>query len=208
MSFELGRLKTPKINLVFFVLIALTVASSFQRSFFRRSSVKAISSSLLPVRAPSGMQLLVSKVYPKAYSEDTYQLAYIVKSLRPDSALLNRKLVEGSEGQIALGVTEKGLPELQTCLMDSDRGAVTNERMVAEVSQSSQADPNLRLSRLLQGILLGRPLTSRPCLLVQLSVKQPVVDGNVMPALIEQRLLEKVWPLLQSLASDRTRELL
>ena len=53
------------------------------------------------------MRLSVFKVSPEAYSENTYQLAYIVKSLRPNSVLEGRKLVDGPIGQVSIGQANK-----------------------------------------------------------------------------------------------------
>jgi hypothetical protein len=58
--------------------------------------------------------------------------------------------------------------------MDSGRAAVTHARMVQEVRPDGPVSLGQRLPLLLRGLLLGRPLTSRPCLLVQLTADQPL----------------------------------
>ena len=60
---------------------------------------------------------------------------------------------------------------------------------------------------MLQGVLLGRPLTSRPCILVQLRLNEAIADTQKSRAVAEETLLREAWPLLQSLAPVREREL-
>jgi hypothetical protein len=195
------------VHSVITILIVITLLSIFQRILFRRSGLKPVSPEIGSFDLPSAMRLSVFKASPEAYSEDTYQLAYIVKSLRPNSILEGRRLVDGPAGQVSIGLAEGGRLELQTCLMDSGRSAVTNQRMVEENLQSAEADPSRRLIWMLQGVLLGRPLTSRPCLLVQLRLNEPIADTQQSRGVAEESLLKEAWPLLQSLAPVREREL-
>lgn len=195
------------VNSVITILIVITLLSIFQRVSFRRSGLKPVSPELGSSDLPSAMRLSVFKVSPEAYSANTYQLAYIVKSLRSNSVLEGRKLVDGPIGQVSIGLADGGRPELQTCLMESGRGAVTNQRMVQENVRSVEADPSGRLIWMLQGVLLGRPLTSRPCILVQLRLNEAIADTQKSRAVAEETLLREAWPLLQSLAPVREREL-
>jgi len=195
------------VNSVITILIVITLLSIFQRMLFRRSGLKPLSPEIGSFDLPPAMKLSVFKVSPEAYSEDTYQLAYIVKSLRPNSILEGRRLVDGPAGQVSIGLAEGGRLELQTCLMESGHSAVTNQRMVEENLQSAEADPSRRLIWMLQGVLLGRPLTSRPCLLVQLRLNEAIADTQQSRGVAEESLLKEALPLLQSLAPVREREL-
>lgn len=197
-----------KVNSVITVLILITLLSTIQRAFYRRSSLQVVSPAVVAIDLPSEVSLKVFRVTPEPYTEDTYQLAYMIKSLRPDLILEQRKLVDGPGGQVALGLSDGGRLELHTCLMDSGRGAVTNQRMMEENNQSNQADSSRRKVLMLQGILLGRPLTSRPCLFVQIGLNQAIADTQASRAVAEDRLLSMAWPLLDSLAPVREQELL
>lgn len=203
-SFSFTRLG---INSVIGILVAITLLSIFQRTLFRRSSLNQVSLEPGSFDLPSAMTLSVLKASPEAYSEDTYQLAYIVKTLLPSAILNDRKLVDGPFGQVSIGLADGMRPEVQTCLMESGRGAVTNQRMGEENVRSAKADPNRRLILMLQGILLGRPLTSRPCLFVKLRLNEVIADTQASRAVAEESLLREVWPLLQSLTHVREREL-
>jgi hypothetical protein len=196
------------VNSVIAILIIFTLLATIQRAFYRRSSLQAIPPIAVEVDLPSDVSLKIFKVSPKPYTEDTYQLAYMIKSLRPDLILDRRKLVDGPGGQVALGLSDGGRPELHTCLMDSGRAAVTNQRMMEENDQSTQADSRRGKILMLQGILLGRPLTSRPCLFVQLRLNEAIADTQASRAVGEDRLLSKAWPILDSLAPLREQELL
>jgi hypothetical protein len=195
------------VNSVIAILIIFTLLATIQRAFYRRSSLQAIPPIAVEVDLPSDVSLKIFKVSPKPYTEDTYQLAYMIKSLRPDLILDRRKLVDGPGGQVALGLSNAGRLELHTCLMDSGQGAVTNQRMLKENDHSTQADSSRGRILMLQGILLGRPLTSRPCLLVQLRLNEAIADTQASRAVLEERLLRRVWPILESLAPVREREL-
>jgi hypothetical protein len=201
-GFHLDKLdlrKVQKINLLLAALLLFTLVSILQRAVVRRSRLAPLSVPELSGDLPSGLTLDIAKIYPEAYTEDTYQLAYMVRSLRPASALVERRLINGPEGEVAVGVDPEGRLELQTCLMDSGRVAVTNERMVSEVASATSGNPGRRTELLLQGVLLGRPLSSRPCLLIQLRSDQPLQPGDGSRGPIEQQLLQSFRPLLQSL---------
>lgn len=199
----IGRLS---INSVIAILTAATLLSIFQRAFFRRSALKPVSVALGSSNLPSDFKLRIFKVTPEAYAEDTYQLAYIVQSLRPDSVLEARRLVDGPAGQVAIGLADGRWPELHTCLMESGRGAVTNQRMVKENLLFTDSAPNRRSIRILKGVLLGHPLTSRPCLFVQLRLNEVIADSQASRVYAEERLLKEAWPVLKSLAPLRERE--
>lgn len=201
-------IKRIKVNSVITILILITLLSTIQRAFYRRSTLQVVSPAVVDIDLPSDVSLKVFRVTPEPYTEDTYQLAYMIKSLRPDLILERRKLVDGPGGQVALGLSDGGRPELHTCLMDSGRGAVTNQRMMEENDQSTQADSRRGKILMLQGILLGRPLTSRPCLFVQLRLNEAIADTQASRAVGEDRLLSKAWPILDSLAPLREQELL
>ena len=192
-----------KINLLILALAFATLIASFQRYFLRRSFLRPVSVDSLPIKIAPGIHVSISKVYPEAYTEDTYQLAYIVQSLRPDSALRNRSLINGDGGQVSVGLTAQRLPELQTCLMESGQGAVTNKRMVAEVNSVGRAEPGQRFTLIMEGILFGRTLKSRPCLFVQVRLNTPVstagVDQVSLPDVVEQNLLDQALPILDAL---------
>jgi hypothetical protein len=201
-------IKRIKVNSVITILILITLLSTIQRAFYRRSTLQVVSPAVVDIDLPSDVSLKVFRVTPEPYTEDTYQLAYMIKSLRPDLILERRKLVDGPGGQVALGLSDGGRPELHTCLMDSGRAAVTNQRMMEENDQSTQADSRRGKILMLQGILLGRPLTSRPCLFVQLRLNEAIADTQASRAVGEDRLLSKAWPILDSLAPLREQELL
>jgi hypothetical protein len=201
-------IKRIKVNSVITILILITLLSTIQRAFYRRSTLQVVSPAVVDIDLPSDVSLKVFRVTPEPYTEDTYQLAYMIKSLRPDLILERRKLVDGPGGQVALGLSNAGRLELHTCLMDSGQGAVTNQRMMEENDQSTQADSRRGKILMLQGILLGRPLTSRPCLFVQLRLNEAIADTQASRAVGEDRLLSKAWPILDSLAPLREQELL
>lgn len=209
-GFHLDKLdlrKIQKINLLLAALLALTLASILQRAVVRRSRLAPLPVAELSADLPPDLSMSIAKIYPEAYSEDTYQLAFMVQSLRPASALAERRLINGPEGEVAVGVDPEGRLELQTCLMDSGRVAVTNERMVSEVASATSGNTGRRTELLLQGVLLGRPLSSRPCLLIQLRSEQPLRPGDGSREPMEQQLLQTFWPLLESLQPTVTQQL-
>lgn len=207
MVFRAYLSKTKPINLVLSALVFCTFASMLQRAFVRRSWLVPLPVADQAFSPPSGMQLEVSKLYPEAYREDTYQLAYLIESLRPASTLKDRRLIDSPQGEVAVGVDSEGRLELQTCLMDSGRVAVTHQRMASEVSSAISGNPRRRTELLLQGVLLGRPMTSRPCLLIQLRSDQPppAVEGSRQQ--LEGRLLQVFGPTLQALQPIGLRQL-
>jgi hypothetical protein len=204
---KLDLRKIQKINLLLAALLVFTLASILQRAVVRRSRLAPLPVADLSADLPLDLTLEIAKIYPEAYSEDTYQLAYMVQSLRPASALAERRLINGPEGEVAVGVDPEGRLELQTCLMDSGRVAVTNERMVSEVASATSGNPGRRSELLLQGVLLGRPLSSRPCLLIQLRSEQPLRPGDGSREPMEQQLLQTFWPLLEFLQPTATQQL-
>jgi len=209
-GFHLNKLdlrKIQRINLLLAALLAFTIVSILQRAVVRRSSLVPLPVVELSGDLPSGLTLEIAKIYPEAYSEDTYQLAYMVQSLRPASALAERRLINGPDGEVAVGVDPEGRLELQTCLLESGRVAVTNERMVSEVAHATAENPGRRTALLLQGVLLGRPISSRPCLLIQLRSEQPLRPGDGSREPMEQQLLQTFWPLLDSLQPTATQQL-
>jgi hypothetical protein len=198
-----------KINLVLSALLLLTALSVLRLAFVRRSRLVEVplSDVNLKTSLASGLRLSVYKVYPDSYTEDTYQLAYMVKSLLPASVLDGRRLIDLSVGEVAVGLAADGQPGLQTCLLDTGRVAVTNKRMVYELNQAISNNPGRRRALLLQGVLLGRPLQSRPCLLIQLSSDQPLPDGDDGMAAMQDRFLKAIGPVVDSLKPISRQEL-
>ena len=192
---------------ILWLLLFLTALALLQRAFFRRSSLSpvAVESSLSP--GSPVVDLRVYRVRPEPFSSDTYQLAHMVQSLKPEAVLSNRIVVQGPVGEVALGRSPAGRLALQTCLMDSGRAAVTHTRMLEEVRFDGPVSLRQRMPLLLRGVLLGRPLTSRPCLLVQLTAAQPLPPSVQARAEAESQLLQVAWPLLEGLAPVARRNL-
>ena len=60
---------------------------------------------------------------------------------------------------------------------------------------------------MLRGLLLGRPLASRPCLLVQLTAGQPLAPSGQARAEAEAQLLQVACPVLEDLGPLARRNL-
>ncbi|MEX0587779.1 MAG: hypothetical protein WD136_00845 [Cyanobium sp.] len=189
------------------LLILLTAIAVVQRALFRRSGLSPLAVESFTSQDVAGFDLKVFRVRPEPFSADTYQVAYFVESLKPEFVLRKRKLMTGPQGEVAIGLNPAGELTLQTCLMDNGRAAVTHTRMLEAVQTSSSAPLKTKLSLLWRGVLLGYPMTSRPCLLVQLMAMQLPGKSAKSSTNREAQLLQVAWPLLETLKPAASRHL-